>query len=174
MAKIGLFYGSKRGNTQSAAERIKEEFDGIEPDMVTVFNVKKVALEKMNEFDKIILGSSTWEDGDLQMHWKRAFPQLDGIDLNGKQVAIFGFGDQAEFSTTFVSALATLAEKARERGAELVGYWPTEGYTFESSPAVENGHFVGLSLDNTNQYQLTNKRIKGWVEQLSREFGLSA
>lgn len=172
MPTIGLFYGSKRGDTADAAFKIKEVFDTIEEDLVTVFNVKKVDLSKLEEFDKLILGSSTWEDGDLQMHWKRAFPQMDDINLSDKQVAVFGLGDQSEFSTTFQSAMGTLAQKARERGAELVGFWPTDGYTFQESPGVEDGHFFGLALDNTNQHEKTDKRIEAWVQQIAREFGV--
>lgn len=172
MPKIGLFYGSKRGDTADAAIKIKEVFDTIEQDLVAVFNVKKVDLSQLEEFDKLILGSSTWEDGDLQMHWKRAFPQMDAIDLSNKQVAVFGLGDQSEFSTTFQSAMGTLARKARERGAALVGFWPIDGYQFKESPGVENGVFLGLALDNMNQYELTDKRIQTWVQQIAREFGL--
>lgn len=172
MSKIGLFYGSKRGDTENVAYRIKEEFDALADGLVTVFNVKRVELTRMTEFDKIILGSSTWEGGNLQMHWMRALPQMDSLDLSGKQVAVFGLGDQAEFADTFQGAIGILAKKARERGAELVGLWPTEGYTFSASLGVENGHFLGLSLDNLNQHHLSNQRIKTWVGQLQQEFGL--
>lgn len=172
MPKIGLFYGSKRGDTADAAEQIQKIFNKIEKDLVDVYNVKKVELTKLEEYDKIILGSSTWEDGELQLHWKRAFPQMDEIDLSGKQVAVFGLGNQSEFSTTFQSAMGTLARKARERGAELVGFWPIDGYDFMESPAVEDDMFLGLPLDNTNQYEMTEDRISSWVEQVAQEFGL--
>ncbi len=173
MAKIGLFYGSKRGDTETAAWQIKEEFDQVEKDLVTVMNVKRIELSKMCEFDKVILGSSTWEEGNLQQFWMRALPQMDSLDLVGKQVAVFGLGDQMEFPTTFQGAIGILAKKARERGADLVGCWPTDGYTFEVSSGVENGHFLGLALDNTNQYEMTDRRIKAWVEQLKSEFGIA-
>ncbi len=172
MPKIGLFYGSKRGDTADAAEQIQKIFNKIEKDLVDVYNVKKVELTKLTEYDKIILGSSTWEEGELQLHWKRAFPQMDEIDLSGKQVAVFGLGNQSEFSTTFQSAIGTLARKARERGAELVGFWPIDGYDFMESPAVEDDMFLGLPLDNTNQYEMTEDRIITWVQQVAQEFGL--
>ena len=172
MPKIGLFYGSKRGDTADAAEKIQKAFNKIDNGLVEIFNVKKVALSKLEEYDKLILGSSTWEEGDLQMHWKRAFPQMDTLDLSGKQVAVFGLGNQSEFSTTFQSAIGTLARKARERGAELVGFWPIDGYDFLESPAVEDDMFLGLPLDNTNQYEMTDERILTWVQQVVQEFGL--
>jgi flavodoxin I len=40
------------------------------------------------------------------------------------------------------------------------------------SIAVKNGKFVGLALDEDNQSELTNQRIKIWVSQLKAEFGL--
>ncbi len=172
MSRIGLFYGSKRGDTADAAEKIKEAFDKVEQDLVDVYNVKKVDLSRMQEYDKLILGSSTWEEGSLQMHWMRAISQMDALDLSGKQVAVFGLGNQSEFPTTFQTAMGTLATRARAQGAELVGRWPIDGYEFDETPAVEDGWFVGLALDNTNQYELTEDRIKTWVKQLTREFGL--
>jgi flavodoxin I len=172
MTSIGLFYGSKRGDTENVAYGIKEAFDAIQPDLLTVFNVKKVELSKMMEFEKLILGSSTWEGGNVQMNWLRKLPQMESVDLSGKQVAVFGLGDQMEFADTFQSAIGVLARKARDQGAELVGRWPTEGYTFTASEGVEDGHFFGLSIDTMNQHHLTDKRIKMWVEQLAKEFGV--
>ena len=173
MTKIGLFYGSKRGNTLDAAERIRDEFNSIHNGIITIYNIKKVNIQQQfSAHEKLIFGSSTWEDGNLQQHWLRTFPQMDSVDLHGKQVAVFGLGDQYEFSTTFQGAIGILAHKARERGAELVGFWPTDGYTFQESPAVENGKFLGLALDNTTQRELTKDRIKAWVEQLAKEFDI--
>lgn len=173
MPKIALVYGSKRGDTADAAAKIKKAFDAFEKDLVEVFNVKRIELSKLEEYDKLILGSSTWEDGALQLHWQRAFPQMDNVNLSGKQVAVFGLGNQSEFSTTFQTAMGTLARKARERGAELVGLWPSEGYDFLESPAVEGDYFLGLALDNSNQYELTDSRIDTWVQQVAREFGVA-
>lgn len=173
MKKIILFYGSSRGNTESAARRIKKEFDAVEKDMVEVVNVAEGDLSKLADYDKIILGSSTWEDGDLQEDWRAAVTRMSGLDLQGKQVAVFGFGDQYEFSGTFQGAIGILARKARECGAEIVGRWPTTGYKFEKSTAVEDDTFLGLALDSVNQYDMTRPRIKSWVQQLKGEFGLA-
>ena len=46
-------------------------------------------------------------------------------------------------------------EIIKKTGANIIGYWPVEGYTFEASKALtEDGtQFVGLALDedfNTN------------------------
>jgi hypothetical protein len=54
----------------------------------------------------------------------------------------------------------------RAGGAEIVGGWPTEGYTFEQSAAVVDGRFVGLVIDQRTQGLLTEARLDAWVDQV--------
>ncbi len=68
--------------------------------------------------------------------------------------------------------MGILEEKISELGGETVGYWSTDGYEFTDSKAVRDGKFVGLALDEDNQSQLTNERIKAWVSQLKQKFDL--
>ena len=58
---------------------------------------------------------------------------------------------------------------------ELVGLWPTDGYTFEESRGLyDENHFYGVGLDFENQSELTDDRIQAWVAQLIGELGLNA
>lgn len=171
--KIGLFFGSSGGNTEKAAQLIEQELTAVQSQAsITVVNVMNGGLEQMTGYDKLILGSPTTDDGELQEDWADVFEQMDALGLSGKQVAVFGLGDQVEYPTSFQDAIGMLARKARERGATLVGFWPTEGYTFEKSGGVENGAFMGLSLDFDNQSDLTAERVKSWVRQIAGEFGV--
>jgi flavodoxin II len=54
---------------------------------------------------------------------------------------------------------------------KFVGYWPTEGYEGTSpKPVIADGQlFVGLALDETNQYDLSDERIQSWCEQILNE-----
>jgi hypothetical protein len=65
-----------------------------------------------------------------------------------------------------------LEEKITSLGGKTVGYWPTDGYDFSESKAVRDGKFVGLAIDEDNQSELTDSRVKSWVSQLKRDFGL--
>jgi len=168
MHKIGIFYGSSTGNTQHVAKLIGAAWEGED---VEVLNVRKAEPGTLSAFELIILGTSTWDDGQLQDHWARFIKKLDDVDLNGKKVAIFGLGDQAGFPDQFVNAMAALDEKARALGAEVIGEWPTEGYTFKKSKAVSNGNFVGLVLDQDRQRKLTEPRVQQWVGQLKETLG---
>ena len=171
MPKIGLFYGSTTGNTADAAETIRQAFNEISPGSIEdVFDIAQTGIEAMADYDMLILGISTWDIGELQYDWVDVMDDLENLDLDGKKVAIFGLGDQLGFPDTFQDAIGMLGEEVRKRGAELVGFTSTEGFNFYESRGVENGQFMGLSLDEDNQPDLTAKRIKDWVEQLQEEF----
>lgn len=172
MTTIGLYYGTCTGNTEEVAQEMKRAFDTLQPGMVTLVDVAETDLSGMITFDKLILGVPTWNIGELQSDWEDRLPEMDELDLHGKQVAVFGLGDEGGYPDTYQDALGILARKARERGAELVGLWPTDGYTFDASVAVEDGHFLGLALDNDITPELTDGRIKQWVQQVAAEFGV--
>lgn len=172
MARIGLFYGSTTGNTEIVAGLIKEALDEFKTHMVAVLNVAEASIEDMKGFDYLILGTPTWYDGELQDDWNEFLPNLDDMDLSGKTVAVFGLGDQAGYSDAFVNGLGILASKIKERGGQLVGTWPLEGYEFDASQAVEGDKFMGLVIDVDNQDELTGERVKAWASQIQGEFGL--
>lgn len=171
MAKIGLFYGSTTGKTQSAAEMVQDEFGGDNVvSLHDIADLKDGAL--FNEYQNIIVACPTWDIGELQADWQGYFDELDDVDFSGKKIAYFGTGDQIGYSENFQDAMGILEEKISGLGGKTIGHWPTDGYDFEESKAVKNGKFVGLALDEDNQSELTEKRIKIWVTQLKTEFGL--
>jgi flavodoxin I len=66
MNKIGVFYGSTTGTTEDLARRIAEKLDVPSAD---VFDVSKLTEALVNEYDVLVLGSSTWGAGELQDDW---------------------------------------------------------------------------------------------------------
>lgn len=167
--KIGLFYGTQTGKTESIAEMIRDEFgDGV----VTLHDISQADTTDFDEYQYVIVGCPTWNIGELQSDWEGFFTELDEIDFNGKIVAYFGTGDQIGYADNFQDAIGILEEKISQRGGKTVGYWPTEGYDFNESKALRNGKFVGLAIDEDNQSDLTDDRIKAWVAQIKTEFGL--
>lgn len=166
MKKIKLFYGSSTGNTEHAAELIRKEFGDED---LPALNIAEASSADFESADALILGISTWEDGQLQEDWEEFFPNLDQVELRGKKVALFGLGDAAGFSGEFVSALGLLNAKIKERGATVVGAWPAAGYSFDHSNALEGDQFVGLVLDEDNQPEKTPERIKSWVRVIKQE-----
>ncbi|MDT8304684.1 MAG: flavodoxin [Anaerolineae bacterium] len=172
MTPIGLFYGSNTGFTMLVTDLIKEEFELIAPDLLTVHDVAETPIEKMEEYDYLIIGCPTWNVGQLQDDWDALFVDLDQLDLSGKKVAIFGLGDQYGYPENYCDAIGILGRKFISLGAELVGFTSTEGYEFSYSRGVEDGMFMGLALDEENETEKTPERVNDWIWQLVEEFDL--
>lgn len=168
---IGLFFGSSTGATARAAGLVRDivaENDGGWS--VELLDVAEYYLEEMLNFDYLILGIPTWNHGQLQTDWEGVWEEFDALDMGGKPVALFGLGDQDGYPDTFGDALFFLADRVRTQGAVICGHWPTTGYDFTSSWAVENDRFLGLMLDDDNQADLTELRIRQWIPGVLAEF----
>ena len=94
---------------------------------------------------------------------------MGDLRLDGKPVALFGSGDAFCYPDTFQDAMGILGNDMRQRGARLIGRWPTDGYTFNTSRGVEDGMFLGLALDTDDSWTLTRSRIATWSAQLLAE-----
>jgi flavodoxin I len=116
--------------------------------------------------------STHWNIGELQDDWDEQFLDLDNLDLGGKKVALFGLGDQYGYADSFCDAIGVLGRKLGERGAELVGFTPTDGYDFHYSEGVEGELFMGLALDDEHEGEQTPGKVTDWVWQLVDEFNL--
>lgn len=166
--KIGLFYGSTTCYTEMTAEKIQA---ALGAELCDMHNVKEVPLARVNDYDVLILGISTWDYGELQEDWEALWDELDDIDLQGKIVALYGQGDQEGYTEWFLDAMGLLHDKILPLGPRIVGYWPNEGYDFAASKALtpDNSHFVGLALDDECQYDLSEDRINTWLAQVMEE-----
>lgn len=178
MAKIGLFFGTDTGNTRKIAKQIKKQFDDELMDKPV--NVNRAELDNFMSYDYLILGTPTLGEGQLpglgadceSESWEEFLPVLEGQDFTGKTIAIYGLGDQVAYSGEFVDAIYILHEFFEERGAKLVGRWPTEGYQFDHSESVVDDHFLGLALDQDNESDLSEERLSGWLKLIAGDFGL--
>lgn len=157
-----IFYASDTGHTEDVAKKIAEKLDNIE-----VIDISSTSIKKIEEYDKLIFGVSTWGDGDLQDDWDGIIDEFSKIDLSDKTVALFGLGDQEGYDDTYVNAMGTLYETVLAMGAKVIGQFDIDSdYDYESSTAVVDGKFVGLALDEDNQEEFTDKRIDLWISQI--------
>ena len=167
MSKIGLFFGTQTGKTESIAEMIRDEFGASEIDM---HDMSQTDVSDFDGYTKLIIASPTWDIGELQSDWDIFFPEFDSMDFKGKTVAYFGTGDQLGYSDNFMDAVGILEAKISARGGKTIGYWSIDGYEHTESKAERNGKFVGLAIDEDNQPELTEARVKTWVAQIKLEF----
>ncbi|CAL4322369.1 Flavodoxin 1 [Buchnera aphidicola (Neophyllaphis podocarpi)] len=170
MKKIGIFFGSDTGNTENAAKIIGEYLGN---NIVEVHDIARTKKETIEKFNKLILGIPTWYYGEIQCDWDDFLPIIKEIDFKNKKIALFGCGDQEDYSEYFCDAIGIVFKILKEKQANIFGFWPTIGYKFHSSKAAINkNYFAGLAIDEDRQPELTNKRIKLWTQQIKKEFDL--
>jgi len=114
--KIYIIYASNTGNTETLAQMIKEHLSVP----ATVVSVTDVNLDDMSNSDLVLFGSSTWGYGNLQDDFEEFIEQMTPGRLAGKNVAVFGCGDQDNFEDMFCHATDIIREKALECGANIV------------------------------------------------------
>lgn len=155
-----VIYGSSTGTCEAVAEKIAS---GLGCQAV---NVQELSADIIAANRNLILGTSTWGAGELQNDWYDGLGILQGADLKGKTVALFGCGDCASYGDTFVSGMGELYNGIKDSGARFIGAVETDGYTYDGSEAVIDGRFVGLPLDDVNEDDKTDGRIEAWISQI--------
>ncbi len=164
MEKVAIFFGSSTGNTEAVANQIATMLDA------DVLNVADNPADKLETYENLIFGTSTWGLGDLQDDWEDFVTILKSTDLDGKVVAFFGLGDSDSYADNFTDGMGILYKAVKDKGCKMIGAVDTEGYEFDNSESVVDGKFVGLALDEDNQGNLTTERIKQWVESIKADF----
>lgn len=163
MKKTCIVYGSSTGTCESIAQTIAARL-GLDDE--NVFNAGDISTDKINEYDVLLLGTSTWGCGELQDDWFDAINSVKAADLSGKTVALFGCGDSESYGDTFCGAMGVIYDELKDSGCTFVGQVPADDYTFEASDAVVDGKFVGLALDDVNESDKTESRIENWIESI--------
>ncbi len=165
MSKIAILYGSSGGNTESVAKRVQDLFDGN----ADIYDVEHVQVDEIKEYPYYILATSTTGVGDLQDDWDGFLPTFSKMDLADKTIAMFALGDSASFSSSFVESLRVLYDELNDK-TNIVGQVADEGYTYDDSTAVIDGTWVGLPIDEDNEYDMTEDRLTAWVDKLKDIF----
>lgn len=161
MKKTVIVYGTSTGTCEELANKIGGKL-GVD----NIINVTDLDSSVIADNDNLILGTSTWGAGEMQDDWYDGVKVLKGADLSGKTVALFGCGDSESYPDTFVGGMAEIYNAVKAAGADVIGAVSTDGYTFDDSESVVDGHFVGLALDEVNEDDKTDERIEAWVAQI--------
>ncbi|MGI8315630.1 flavodoxin domain-containing protein [Halobacillus mangrovi] len=117
-----------------------EELDEIDPSYLL-------------EYDGAIIGSYTWNDGDLPYEVEDFYDELEEEDLTGIPVCVFGSGDKAY--PRFCEAVNTFEEALVNRGATLI----QDGLKIELNPDGEDDlESCKLFAENVSNY-LTKVKV---------------
>ena len=169
MKKIGLFWGSTSGNTEIAVE-FMEEYLREEGFKVDSYNVSDIDIDKILEYNNIIISCPTWNIGELQDDWDSVFTAYENLDFTGKIGAFFGCGDQVGYADNFLDAVGILAKPFIKNGGRLIGRCSRDDYDFRDSVALDNGELLGLGLDYDNEEDECEGQMIMWLEDIMEEF----
>lgn len=166
MKRIGIFYGSTTGTCENLAGQLAGELGVSNND---IHSADKLSTELIDSYDILILGTSTWGDGELQDDWYDGIKILKEANLEGKTVALFGCGDSESYCDTFCDGMGLLYEALKDKGCTFIGNNVNTGnYNFSGSAAVVDGSFIGLALDDVNESDRTPSRISKWINELKK------
>jgi len=157
-----IIYASSLGNTAQVAEKLQKLLPGS-----VLIPAKEATPGVIAPYHNLILGTSTWGSGVLHGDFEFFTDMMSPREIKGKTVALFGLGDQQNYPDTFCDAMGVLHEVFARNGANIIGQWPAEEYDFTASKALNGDVMVGLALDENNEPDLTDYRIKKWVEMIS-------
>ncbi len=154
-----IIYGSSLGNTRFIAEKIQEHLP-----QAKLMSVADINPDIIANYPNLILGTSTWGIGALQDEFQDFVEMLVAQNLEGKTIALFGLGNQFTYPDTFCDGMGKLYKLLENKGIKFVGEWPAHDYDFASSEALIGDKFVGLAIDEDNEPDLSDFRVKKWVE----------
>ena len=171
MTRLKLIYGSDTGNTEHV-------IDSLVINMLSKYDLETKRVEELesddwNTHDFYILSIPTWYDGELQSDWEDYFEEFKKINFEGKKIAIFGLGDQIGYEEWFCDGVGILAEVVESNGGTIIGKVSRDdSYEFETEPKIliDQDTFWGLPLDEDNQDELTEERLKNWFRELETEW----
>lgn len=119
MTKGVVIYGSTTGNTETLSQAVEKGLikGGME---VTVMDVTKAEINKLGDFDLIVLGCSTWGEGELQDDFIAFYDAMKNDHFDQKKVAVFGPGDSDMYPDYFCDAVTIIETKVKECGGDIV------------------------------------------------------
>ncbi|MEH7120869.1 flavodoxin [Neobacillus vireti] len=112
-----IVYASMTGTTELIARSIAEELAKA-GSQVTVKDAVDTFAEELLSYDRILIGSYTWGDGDLADEIICFHDELETVPLSGKIAAAFGAGDSTY--EHFGKAVNLLEETLRRQGFQVI------------------------------------------------------
>ncbi|XBC42064.1 MAG: flavodoxin FldA [Buchnera aphidicola (Meitanaphis elongallis)] len=167
LTNIGIFFGSDTGNTEKIAKHIQKN---IGKNNSTIHDIASSEKKDIEQYNTIILGVSTWYYGELQCDWDNFLPTFKKINFCNKTIALFGCGDQEDYSEYFCDGIGILFNNIAKSHVNFIGKWPTNSYVFDDSKALYNKeYFLGLTIDEDRQPEKSQDRVDLWTKQIKKE-----
>src|SRR5699024_8114700 len=112
-------YASTTGNTEMVMEIIAEYLEDHQYEVdIKSFDFDAIEVEDIPNYDAVLVGTHTWDDGELPYEVEDFYEELEDVDINGKLFGVFGSADS--FYDTYGGAIDLLADRIKHLGGRLV------------------------------------------------------
>jgi flavodoxin I len=115
--KTIVVYASMTGHTERIARTIAKKLTECGED-VEVKDAIETYADELISYERILIGSYTWGDGDLPDELMDFYEELKKTDLSGKIGAVFGAGDSTY--THFARAVDLLENTLTQQGCTIL------------------------------------------------------
>jgi len=115
--KALIVFGSTTGTTRILAQSVRKglQLAGHE---VTIRNAKLQDPREIDRYELLVMGCSTWENGELQKDFLGFFQSLEHQDLSHHAACVFGPGHSSY--RQFCHAVDVVETKLAEMGVKLL------------------------------------------------------
>lgn len=153
MSKILLLYASTTGNTEVMTEAIADYLiDHGQEVVIKSFDFDLIEVEMIDEYDAVLVGTHTWDDGDLPYEVEDFYEELEDVDIKGMPFGVFGSADS--FYDTYGGAVDLLSDRIRNLGGQLLPHQLKVDRDPDRQDIKRCQEFAEM------MYQQLNKRIK--------------
>ena len=119
MGKILMAYASQTGNTEIITDNIEHHLNDLGHDVVIKsFDFDLIDMDSLDEYDAILVGTYTWDDGELPYEVEDFYIDLEDIDITGLIFGVYGSADS--FYDTYGLAIDLVADRAQNHGATVI------------------------------------------------------
>lgn len=111
-----MLYASGTGNTELMAEAMVAHLENNQHEVVTkTFDFDPIGVEELLRYDAVLIGTHTWDDGDLPYEVEDFYEELEDVDITGRVFGVFGSADS--FYDTYGGAVDLMADQLNNLGA---------------------------------------------------------
>lgn len=119
MGKILMIYASQSGNTEMITDIIADNLSKLGHEVIVKsFEFDVIEMDALIDYDAILVGTYTWDDGEMPYEVEDFYVDLEDTDINGLLFGVYGSADS--FYDTFGLAIDLVAVRAKNLGANVI------------------------------------------------------
>lgn len=121
MGKVLVVFASTTGNTELMAEAIADHLIYLQHEVaIKTFDFDPIYVDELSEYDAVLVGTHTWDDGSLPYEVEDFYDELEDVDITNKIFGVFGSADS--FYDSYGGAIDLIGDRVQQLGARLLPF----------------------------------------------------